>query len=381
MLRRIVQLACVFAALVGVATVAAAAQDAVVIQGTLEKIEGEDREPVEGVRIVARQGGADIGEAVSASDGTWRIEVPGPGTYEVELDVDTLPDGIDLTHPERSVLPEVVVRSGRDRTVLFPLGPGIVSEFSAIDRFADLFIIGLKLGAIIAVASIGLSLIFGVTGLVNFAHGELVTLGAVVAFFFNGSVLGPQWQIIVAADTSASACGGIRVVPRGCLVATAAPQGDRPDRDARHLNRPFVLAAPRNPHRLRRPPAELHQLRRAAGVELPRLRLRPEESRHHCSGHCCPNRRWAVPPEDEDGHCDAGRCGQCRPRRVVGHRRRTGHYGDLDRGRAAGRVRWRAVRISEAVQFNMGFRCCCLSSPQSCSAGWARLTERCWEGS
>ena len=99
MLRRIVQLACVFAALVGVATVAAAAQDAVVIQGTLEKIEGEDREPVEGVRIVARQGGADIGEAVSASDGTWRIEVPGPGTYEVELDVDTLPDGIDLTHP------------------------------------------------------------------------------------------------------------------------------------------------------------------------------------------------------------------------------------------------------------------------------------------
>ena len=97
------------------------------------------------------------------------------------------------------MLPEVIVRSGRDRTVLFPLGPGIVSEFSAIDRFADLFIIGLKLGAIIAVASIGLSLIFGVTGLVNFAHGELVTLGAVVAFFFNGSVLGPQWQIIVAA--------------------------------------------------------------------------------------------------------------------------------------------------------------------------------------
>jgi branched-chain amino acid transport system permease protein len=35
------------------------------------------------------------------------------------------------------------------------------------------------------VAAIGLSLIFGTTGLTNFAHGELVTLGAVIAWVFN----------------------------------------------------------------------------------------------------------------------------------------------------------------------------------------------------
>ena len=33
--------------------------------------------------------------------------------------------------------------------------------------------------------AVGLSLIFGTTGLTNFAHGEMVTLGAVVAFYFN----------------------------------------------------------------------------------------------------------------------------------------------------------------------------------------------------
>ena len=31
-------------------------------------------------------------------------------------------------------------------------------------------------------AALGLSMIFGTTGLTNFAHGELITFGAIVAF-------------------------------------------------------------------------------------------------------------------------------------------------------------------------------------------------------
>ena len=31
-------------------------------------------------------------------------------------------------------------------------------------------------------AALGLSMIFGTTGLTNFAHGELITFGALVAF-------------------------------------------------------------------------------------------------------------------------------------------------------------------------------------------------------
>ena len=55
---------------------------------------------------------------------------------------------------------------------------------------------GLKLAMIIAITSIGLSLIFGTTGLSNFAHGEMVTFGAFAAFVFNTDV---GWHLIPAA--------------------------------------------------------------------------------------------------------------------------------------------------------------------------------------
>lgn len=43
---------------------------------------------------------------------------------------------------------------------------------------------GLVFGTLLALASVGLSLIYGTTGLSNFAHGEQVTLGAVLCYFF-----------------------------------------------------------------------------------------------------------------------------------------------------------------------------------------------------
>ena len=39
-------------------------------------------------------------------------------------------------------------------------------------------------GLLLALASVGLSLIYGTTGLSNFAHGEQVSLGAMLAYFF-----------------------------------------------------------------------------------------------------------------------------------------------------------------------------------------------------
>ncbi len=44
---------------------------------------------------------------------------------------------------------------------------------------------GLSFGLIIAITSVGLSLIFGTTGLVNFSHSEHVTWGAIVAWWIN----------------------------------------------------------------------------------------------------------------------------------------------------------------------------------------------------
>jgi len=53
---------------------------------------------------------------------------------------------------------------------------------------AELVIYGIVLGSIIAIGAIGLTLIFGILKFANFAHGDMMTLGAYVALFF---VVGP----------------------------------------------------------------------------------------------------------------------------------------------------------------------------------------------
>ena len=169
------------------------------IRGTLQFRTEDGSEPIEGAVITVSLDGEDIGSATSGADGTWSVPVPGPGIYAVSLDPSTLPEGVTLTDPDRSVLPDVEVVDGRDKTVLFPLGESQVPTVSTYERVGTLFIAGLKLGAVIALSAVGLSLIYAVTGLVNFAHGEMVTLGAVLAYWFSTSPSGPGWPLLVAA--------------------------------------------------------------------------------------------------------------------------------------------------------------------------------------
>jgi branched-chain amino acid transport system permease protein len=58
------------------------------------------------------------------------------------------------------------------------------------------------LGILIALGALGLNLVFGTTGLTNFAHGELITLGAFVALLFNTAGL----HIVIAAPLSVLVC-------------------------------------------------------------------------------------------------------------------------------------------------------------------------------
>ena len=169
------------------------------IGGTLVyRAEGE-RTPVEGVTITVSQDGTPIGTAVSDAEGRWQVPLPGPGTYQVTLDVATLPEGVALTDPTQFELPNVAVIGGQRRSVIFPLGEGATGGVSTYARLGALLIAGLKLGASISLAALGLSLIYGVTRLVNFAHAELVTLGAVLAYVFHATGGGPGWPLVLAA--------------------------------------------------------------------------------------------------------------------------------------------------------------------------------------
>jgi neutral amino acid transport system permease protein len=182
------------------------------VGGTLRAPDGK---PVAGVTITAAKGGKQVGKATTAKSGTWQITLPGGGTYTLTLDVSTLPAGLHPARQGGQTLKDVPVPGGSSRIVIFPLttgkpapsaapsggasGGGAQNSFiNRLDQLAQLLVDGVKFGSIIAICAIGLSLIFGTTGLINFAQGELVTLGATIAFLLNASVVGPQMQLIPA---------------------------------------------------------------------------------------------------------------------------------------------------------------------------------------
>jgi branched-chain amino acid transport system permease protein len=157
----------------------------------------DTRAPLEGVKITAKSG-AFTGTATSGANGSWTIAVPTQGTYVVELDVSTLPKGIKLAEGQAN--PRTVTFSQTSNlSVIFAFGKGIVIQQQDFGQnLLNRLVAGLSFGLLLALASVGLSLIFGTTGLTNFAHGEMVTLGAVLVFAFNAMNL-PFWLAIILA--------------------------------------------------------------------------------------------------------------------------------------------------------------------------------------
>ena len=150
------------------------------------------------VFIISDASGNEVGTGTTDENGDWSVPVP-VGTYSVLLDVGTLPEGVDLRNPDKNPAEVVIDTPGKSKGALFPLGEAAVSEVTAIE-WVQLFVDGLKLGLLLAMCSIGLSLIYGTTGLTNFAHGEMVTFGAMMAYLFHVTgVFGWQSSLLVAA--------------------------------------------------------------------------------------------------------------------------------------------------------------------------------------
>ncbi|WP_205855723.1 branched-chain amino acid ABC transporter permease, partial [Phytoactinopolyspora endophytica] len=167
------------------------------LRGSIRDGEGEPVPDV--VLIVSDSDGNEVGEASTDDTGTWEVPLPGPGTYSVLLEESTLPEDVDLRDPERNPL-EVRVTSGRVAPAVFQLGEG-ESGRAQLDSLVRSTANGLKFGLIIAMAAVGLSLIFSTTGLINFAHGELVAVGAMLTWYVNVGLSndgGPEIPLIGA---------------------------------------------------------------------------------------------------------------------------------------------------------------------------------------
>ena len=215
-------------AVVGVLTLIpspfASAQGGESVETTLEaRPEDPDAEriPIAGAEIVVYEAvivdreiesvGAEIGRGTSDDTGLVSVELPGPGSYAVELVLESLPEGIELVRADKQQLP-VEARVGQPTRVLFNIAEGDAAgaardrqSDAMLTRAARLLFEGVIFGLIIGLCAIGLSLIYGTTGLVNFALSEQIVFGALVAYFFN-AILGIS---LIPAAIIAFIVGGI----------------------------------------------------------------------------------------------------------------------------------------------------------------------------
>jgi branched-chain amino acid transport system permease protein len=147
------------------------------------------KEPIEGVKVtVTDSTGAAVGEGFTNEAGLAQITIPAKGDYTVTLDESTLPEGLGISEggSERQVSEGSFVTS--TVTVNFFTGSASRSSVGWWSQLAQRVADGARFGLLLAMSAVGLSLIFGTTGLTNFAHGEMVTFGAMIAYILNNDV-------------------------------------------------------------------------------------------------------------------------------------------------------------------------------------------------
>jgi branched-subunit amino acid ABC-type transport system permease component len=180
-------------------------QQELTIRGTLRAAS----EPIAGVRIVATTPDGFSAEATSDENGRWVIVVPEKGTYEVLLDVATLPADKPLGEGEEN--PRIVeFGTSSNMGVIFKVGESAAVETASFGSIlAERAVAGLSFGLLLALTAVGLSLVFGTTGLTNFAHGEMVTFGAVATFALAAWGF-PLWAALAVAVLMGGALGWVQ---------------------------------------------------------------------------------------------------------------------------------------------------------------------------
>jgi neutral amino acid transport system permease protein len=163
-----------------------------------------DGEPVEGVTMTIDGNGFEA-ETVTNAEGKWRLYVPEKEEYVLTVDEDSLPEGVIVdaaqlpegTQPKSGTTASFDVTFGATGTKIINLflGEGERITTSFLDQLAERLVSGLNFGLLLALAAVGVSLIFGTTGLTNFAHAEMLTYGAIIALIFANIGL-PMWIVI-----------------------------------------------------------------------------------------------------------------------------------------------------------------------------------------
>lgn len=183
--------------------------------------------------------GADFEvDATTTADGPVSVEVPSVGAYTITVDEATLPEGTHADPAERQVTaqtgstargaftiaagaaaaPSESATEGGDASspaatggtddAGAPLGAeggDVSAKGVSFGQFWQQFGSGIRFGLLLALASVGLSLIYGTTGMSSFSHGEQVTLGAMFGYLAVNVWSIPFW---VAVPLTLAICAG-----------------------------------------------------------------------------------------------------------------------------------------------------------------------------
>ena len=133
-----------------------------------------------------------------------------------------------------------VISERRARTVVAALNPHrTVDEPALAEKIADTIAaaerriaawgmaqnvwFGLSLGSVLLLAAVGLAITFGVMGVINLAHGELIMLGAYTTFFVQQTIRSHaphlfDWSLLIAAPLAFVVVGAMGVaIERGVV--------------------------------------------------------------------------------------------------------------------------------------------------------------------
>ena len=164
---------------------------------------GTDRERVADVTVTLTSPTGESADAASTASGPVVFQTDTAEDYTAVLDPATLPTAFaSATDLERTLTVQFgsTARGTFDLTTAAPASPRAsasatpaddpsattpttdASRSALTDRTIQQFASGLRFGLMLALAAVGANLIYGTTRLSNFAHGEQVTLGAVVTF-------------------------------------------------------------------------------------------------------------------------------------------------------------------------------------------------------
>jgi branched-subunit amino acid ABC-type transport system permease component len=162
--------------------------DTIHVLGCLRDLRKTPPSPVPGIKInVEDDQGKVVGHGTSDKTGLFDVALPGKSidalgkTFTVKIDSKSLPKGAALRNPKQVAL-KLTPKLDSDIFVTFPIGNAESGGAGKATQALQLAVGGLVFSLLLAMGALGLSMIFGTTGLTNFAHGELITFGALVAY-------------------------------------------------------------------------------------------------------------------------------------------------------------------------------------------------------